>query len=167
MSTNSCGGYSRTKQCIIEYMWQFLTNKLILPYFVEGNGSRKLQVRHGKSDSIYLYIAMENHNLCLIMAVAVLIWNNVKLNFCYDDCWLQNLFVPYFVGDHKLWSQRAAYNNVTIFRCWSNIKVKLLVWPTNNNHVFFVAAVLVAGQEEQEPLLLTHCSFLVYKILIS
>ena len=46
---------------------------------------------------VYSCFAIENYNICLIIAVAVLIWRNVKLNFWYD-CWLQNLVLPYSVG---------------------------------------------------------------------
>ena len=68
----------------------FLAKKLIfLIFWFWNNCLKKLYARHEKGDTVYSCIAMENYSLCLIMAVAVLIWKTVMLNVCYA-CWLQH-----------------------------------------------------------------------------
>ena len=65
-------------------MWSFLAKNIIFAIVWGGQKALESCEQDMKNEALSIHLLLwENYNHCLTMAVAIIVWKNVKLNFCH------------------------------------------------------------------------------------
>ena len=105
MYNNISSGWSRIKECRIEFVLWFLAKTLIFISLWEMQKALDSLLPNTKTQALPNQVSLQIiSNNSLIIAVAMLVWDNVTLSFC-DGSWQSGLKIPvlpYFEGVKRI-----------------------------------------------------------------